>query len=68
MRPERVRRIQAPFTVSGLVRAPRAANDNVPAVRGGAVRRIFRRPLIVATATAVLILVLGWFGKGGHAL
>ncbi|CAH1677687.1 conserved hypothetical protein [Hyphomicrobiales bacterium] len=68
MRPERVRRIQVPYTVSGLVRAPRAANDNAPTVRGGAMRRIVRRPLLVGMAAAALILALGWFASGGHAL
>lgn len=66
MRPERARRFQPPFPASGFDRIPRPANDNVPAA-GGAVRRAFGRPLLLGTLTAVLVLALGWLGRGGQA-
>lgn len=68
MRPERVRRIQAPFTVPGPVRVPRAANDNVPAFRGGVARGVLGRSFVVAALAAVLVLALGWLGRSGQAL
>lgn len=67
MRPERARRFQAPYRVSGLARVPRAANDNVRAARGGATRLISRRALMLGALAALLVLVLGWLGRGGQA-
>ena len=63
MRPERVRRFQAPFRVSGLDRAPRAANDNVPAIRKGLARR-FLRWLLLGFVPAVLVFMVALLGSG----
>jgi hypothetical protein len=59
MRPERRHHYQMPLRISGPVRAPRAANDNRPAISGRATGIVRNRVLVIAAILIVLALGAG---------
>ncbi|CAM5184740.1 hypothetical protein ARD30_09005 [Bosea thiooxidans] len=54
MRPERRHHYQMPLRITGPVRAPRAANDNRPAIPGRAAGAGRRRALVIAAILTAL--------------